>query len=253
MGDTIRKARLGEEGWNDLKHLLRALNDTRVKSIGQDVLSAVRRNALFGPAEIGEQIKVQLQGPKLMALTHELYPKHLREALLRRWGHQRNIDGKEVWRMLLDPTGEVFQKIRSNQSLATQGSKIIPSSAIALPSSSMTRLLRGGTWEKPELNGLELAEGITSIVFISAAELLLHLDLLIPQMKLPTWVHSIFFVPAYGLGASSCYIGLSFWCEFFLGALGLNALDAAIVMSGVIPKSYLTGEASEEYPGEAYE
>merc|ERR1719183_1707172 len=74
-------------------------------------------------------------------------------------------------------------------------------------------------WDKPyPLTGWELAAGITMIVLISAAELVLHIDLLIPGVNMYWWIHALLFVPAYGLGAGTCYVGNSIWCQLFLDA-----------------------------------
>lgn len=229
---ALDNARLSSQDWDDLRAIGAALADRRVQKAGHMVMQTARENLLWGPAEIGEQVMKRLEKPAIRALVDDTLPRHLREGLVRRWGRQSRPSLKEVWHMALDPTGESLKRMRNHTS---------KSDSVALTRRLEERQLRGGTWWKPELNGVELATGITALVFITAAEIMLHLDILIPAFAIPEWVNLLIFTPAAGLGIASCIIGLSFWCDYALGALGVNALDAFVIavhIDGVATVNY---------------
>lgn len=236
--ETLNQVKLTQQDWHDLRYVMQALNDTRVQKVGQVVLAEIKENSAGGPTEIGEAVQKRLAKDNVPDLAQKLLPAHLRQKIKEHFQtriQQRQVSSADVWPLMLDPTGDVFGKIRAN---STTDQSNVQNGMV--PSSAGLRRLREGTWNKPtKLNGWELAEGITSVVFISIAELLLHIDLIVHQFKLPVWLHSIFFVPAYALGAGSCFIGLSFWCQFFLGALGLNAIDAILIVSEIIPRDWI--------------
>merc|ERR1719272_195817 len=113
QAQVLQNARLGAEGWNDLRMLARALNDTRVREIGHMVLKEARENLFAGPGEIGRKIAQKLEGNRLQALSQEILPQHLRNALIRRWKRFERPSSEEVWKMTLDPTGETFTTLRN--------------------------------------------------------------------------------------------------------------------------------------------
>jgi len=226
--DSLRNAHLGPEGWETVRALLKALSDKRVQDVGHAVVQEARANLLAGPAEIGKRVRARLQKEHLLGVAQELLPPKLRSTLLQRWA---SVDAKEddIWKMMLDPTGGNLARLRDNTNSTT-----IESSALL--GSTPSRSLRKGPWSggpKFKLNGAELTLGIVDVVFVSAAEVMLHLDLLLPGVDFPRWVHGMLIVPAFAGGALSCKVGKSFYCEFFLGALGLNALDAVAIAAGL--------------------
>jgi len=222
---SISNARLGPEGWETVRALLKALSDKRVQDVGHAVVQEARANLLAGPAEIGKRVAAKLQREHLRTLAEELLPPKLRTTLRQRWASS-NANEDDIWKMMLDPTGENLARIRGNSTSTT-----IASSAL-LPSAG--RSLRDGPWARNfKLNWQELTLGITAVVFTSAAEVLLHVDLFVPNMRIPIWAHALLVVPAISTGTVSCVVGLSFWCEFFLGGVGLNALDIIMVLSGL--------------------
>jgi len=212
---ALENAKIGAQGWNDLKMIMQALQDPRVQELGKSVLHEVRSNLKAGPLEIGKAVVERLERSHLHSLANDVIPRNMRTKLKARWAKIGTPSEEEVWRLLLDPTGETFEHMRSNGT-----------------DSVLSRRLNSGTFAHPILNGLELTTGISSCVFISAAEIMLHVDLLVPHLVIPNWAHAMLFVPGMGLGAASCTTGMSFWCDYFYGALGLNAVDAIAWGSG---------------------
>lgn len=245
----MRNVKLTSENWRDLGMLCNAIRDERVQRLGKVVLQEVRQNILADPSEVGEKVLSQFGRNELATLSQELLPGHLRNALVHRWGSRvrdaekhvteaKRVVGatealpSKIWHTMLDPLGNRFENLRRN------ASHIVLSDTDKDGSMSLAigqRLLREGPWRgKFKLAAWEKATGITSIIFITAAEIMAHVDLLVPDMeKIPTWVEIMLFIPAYTFGTMDCIIGLSFWCDWFLGALGLNALDAIAVLSGL--------------------
>jgi len=212
---ALENAKIGAQGWNDLKMIMQALQDPRVQELGKSVLHEVRSNLKAGPLEIGKAVVERLERSHLHSLANDVIPRNMRTKLKARWAKIGTPSEEEVWRLLLDPTGETFEHMRSNGT-----------------DSVLSRRLNSGTFAHPILSGLELTTGISSCVFISAAEIMLHVDLLVPHLVIPNWAHAMLFVPGMGLGAASCTTGMSFWCDYFYGALGLNAVDAIAWGSG---------------------
>jgi len=221
---SLRNVRLSPEGWETVRALLTALSDKRVQDVGHAVVQEARQNLLAGPAQIGKKVAARLQKEHLMGIAQELLPAKLRSTLLQRWA-ATNANDDDIWKMMLDPTGRNLAHIRDNTTTAT----IRSSALLASP-----RSLRDGPWQGPfKLNWAELTIGISAVVFTSAAEVLLHIDLFMRDLDVPKWVHGMLIFPAVANGMVSCAVGLSFWCEFFLGGLGLNALDAVLVSAGL--------------------
>jgi len=226
--DSLRNAHLGPEGWETVRALLKALSDKRVQDVGHAVVQEARANLLAGPAEIGKRVRARLQKEHLLGVAQELLPPKLRSTLLQRWA---SVDAKEddIWKMMLDPTGGNLARLRDNTNSTTIESSALlgstPSRSLGAPAPKKKKL---------KLTGLEITLGIFDIVFVSAEEIVLHLDLLIPGCDIPGWVHGMLGVPAFAGGTMSCAIKKkSFYCEYFLGALGLNALDAVAIAAGL--------------------
>jgi len=191
--------------------------------VGHAVVQEARSHLLAGPTEISKRVAARLQKEHLQGLAQELLPAKLRTALLQRWA-STDANEDDIWKTMLDPTGESLARIRENTTSTT-----IESSALLVSE----RRLRLGPWKGPfTLDWKELTIGITSVVMLSALEITFHIDLFThaKHIALPRWVYTMLAIPAFGTGAGSCEIGLSFWCEYFLGVLGANALEGIIVV-----------------------
>lgn len=224
--NSLRNVRLGPEGWETVRALLFALSDKRVQDVGHAVVQEARANLLAGPAEIGKRVVARLRKEHLLSVAQELLPTKLRSTLIQRWD-AANAQEDDIWKMLLDPTGEKFAKIREN----TTSSTIESSALLASPS---VRSLRDGPWGGPfKLNWAERTIGITAVVWTTAAEIMLHIDFFLSNFDPPRWVQGMLIVPAISGGSLSCAIGKSFYCQYCLGALGLNALDAIAIAAGL--------------------
>jgi len=173
---------------------------------------------------VGKRCLQNMNATEALKLAEEVLPARLVEELrIRSFASSED----KAFNTVIDPTS--LEKIRGGLQEAAER-------RLAMAGVSPEALQNGlavKDWVHPQLTGGQLAIGITGVVFISAAELLLNLDLFIPGMNLPGWIHAILFVPAGALGVTSCSFGLSFWCDYFLGALGLNALDAILLFSGL--------------------
>jgi hypothetical protein len=225
---SLRNLRLKPEDWEIVQRLVVALADKRMQDVGKAVVHEARTNLLAGPSEIGKNVVNRLRKDHLLSVAQELLPTKLRNALLQKWA-KANPNEQEIWKMLLDPTGEKLARIRDNST-----SNIIEGSGLLPFDKKPTRSLRQGPWEGPfQLNAGEITLGVMSVIFTTAAEIMLHIDLLMNQWDIPKWLQTMLFVPAIGGETLSCAIANSFWCEFGLAALGLNALDAVAVASGL--------------------
>lgn len=224
---SLKNVRLDPEGWETVRTLLTALSDERVQNVGHAMVQEARANLLGGPAEIGKAVAARLQRENLQVLSQEVLPAKLRSTLMRRWD-SANASENDIWKMMLDPTGDNLARIRSNSTSRSIEGTALPERRLGL------RSLRDGPWAKNfKLSMAEVSLGISALVFTSVAEVLLHVDLLVPHLKVPWWAHTMLIVPAVGTGTVTCITGLSFWCEFFLGALGLNALDVIAILGGL--------------------
>lgn len=246
----LQNIQLNDQQWRDLTVVSSALTNPKVQHVGRLLLDEVRQNGAAGPAEVGKKISARFAKSDVQGLAQEVLPASLRDALQRRWSQGQEVDKDDVWRVMLDPTGETFNRMRADKTeksdddstavakrlLQAAPSAVTPAATpVTLPPPVPTRS-PNYKWDNPyPLTGWELAEGITSIVFISAAEIVLHVDLLIPGVDMYWWIHALIFVPAYGLGFGSCYVGNSIWCQLFLGAVGVNALDALLVFMDALP------------------
>lgn len=233
--------------WSDLKTLCTVLKDPRVRDMGRSVLYEIRRNIFAGPAEIGKKVTSKLQEGRFKDLANEVLPYRVRQTL-GKWDEEAS--GANAWHAMLDPTGELFPRLRQNHStiltaghengstmsLQIGGRRLenLPTSKSSKSAPKHTTLLR---LEHPG----DFAEGIVATVAISASVIVLNIDLL-SSLEFPKWVHGLLFVSAAGLGGISCSFGLTLWCDIFLGGLGLLALEASL-KAGVV--NYATGAGAE--------
>lgn len=226
--ESLKNAKIGPDTWSDLSMVHRAMTDKRVQHVGFVVLEEVKKNMLANPIDIGNKIKERLDKNELRTLAQEVVPSRVRESLRRKWAGAKESDEASIWRAMLDPEGTSFAKLRANDT---------DTKAVTM---QQPRQLRTGPWSAPtSINGWELAEGIVMIVMVSAAELVLHIDLLIPNVDMPLFVHAILMIPSYALGVGSCVIGMTVWCDLFLGALGVNVLDAILASMEWLPSPTL--------------
>lgn len=238
--NSLRSAHLGPDSWETLRALLMALSDKRVHEVGHAVLQEARANLLAGPAEIGKRVAERLQREHLLALAQELLPQKLRSTSMQRWA-EAGADENDIWKMMLDPTGESLQRIRDNTTI--ESSALLGSSPVR-----SFRNLKEKTLNGPfTLNPAELTICISSVVFITAAETLLHIDIFSRKIKFPDWVHAMVGIPAVGGGIVSCGIAVSFWCDWFLGAIGINALEALSIEVGLSFKATGPSELNNGY------
>lgn len=221
--NKVRNARLNAQAWETVRAFIKTYSDTRVQDVGRVVVEEMRRNVLAGPSEIGKRVAARLEKDHTLGLAQDLLPAKLRTALYQRWASS-NVKEDDMWKTVLDPTGETFKRIHVN----TTGTNIKSSALIA-----SSRSLRSGPWKGPfKLNAAELTLGITSCVLLSAMEIIFHIDLYThaKHIALPHWVYYMIAIPSLISGAIDCEIGLSFWCQYFLGVLGANALEGIIVI-----------------------
>lgn len=205
--------------WSDLKTLPGILKDRRVRNVGSTVLHEVRRNLLAGPAEVGKKVMAQLQRDSLQDLAHEVLPYRLREKL-GKWDQEAS--GEHAWHAMLDPTGELFPRLRHNSTDLQFGK-----TTMSLQIGEHRRLFDEDTTFLRLDHPAEFAEGIVSTVAVSAAVIVLNIDLL-SKLEFPKWVHGMLFLNAAAFGGLSCTFGLTLWCDMFVGGLGLLALEAGV-------------------------
>lgn len=261
----LQNMRLSQDDWETVAKLLAALTDKRVQALGHSVIQEARANVLAGPAEIGKRVAARLQQEHVESLANELLPQNYRSALLQRWASATPSED-EIWKVMLDPTGKGLGQIRDTSTITIPSSallgseklerslreaKVLPKLGNALTREEVAealarihnstntkdapaRTLRDGPWAKDfTLNGVELALGITTVTFTTAAETLLHIDMIGRNFNIPYWAHAMLFVPMLSTGTVTCVVGLSWWCEYFLSALGINLLDGILILSGL--------------------
>lgn len=219
---SLKHVQLGPEGWKTLSKLLIALSDKRMSAVGHTVVKEARANLFAGPAEIGKHVVAHLQKDNVLGLAMQVFPEKLRSSLLQRWASKSPTE-EDIWKMMIDPTGDNLARIRNNVT-------VIESSALSVPK----RRLRIGPWANTfDLNGVELALGITQVVFTSIAEILLHMDMFVAKFNFPYWAHAMLFATEISTGTMTCVQGLSFYCDYFFAALGINAVDAILLVTAL--------------------
>merc|ERR1719146_211642 len=115
----------------------------------------------------------------------------------------------------------------SNQTLSQ--SRRLSSSSSSSSASSATSIV---PWVPQSItsDANSLALGIVSTIFIVAGEIMLHIEMFWPGLSMPAWVWDMVFSVGKVGGIASCKLGSSVWCNFALGAFGLNIIDALFVL-----------------------
>lgn len=234
--EILEKQEVEAQTWADFAALAKAMRDPRVQRLGKEAFQVIRNSSIFdGPAVLSAKIIKHITDTgrvaEMQSLREELIPKGFTSAL-DRWAKENLANGgasddsdaahSKAWRGMLDPS--ITKLMRGNGTIEIdyeyEGRRL----------DDKGRQLNMGTWAHPVLNGFETTLGITTVVLVTAMELVIHIEIINPKFHMPTWAWLLVFMPAQTVAVWTCVTGLSLWCDLVFGALGLNVLDALFLI-----------------------
>lgn len=208
---ALNNVRLSPEDWADLASIANAMTDKRVRSLGKIVMDTTTEN-LFAPKEIIEQKvldQVRQNASDILNLRREMLPARV----LVKINDMMRRDPDSVPRAGI--MGE--ETLNAMRRHSTAGRRLDEEE---LPWVSNT----------PTVDASSLTLGILSTLFITAGEILMHIAIFWPGFTLPSWVWDLMDAMGQVTGVASCKLGMTFFCDYALGALGLNVVDAIFIL-----------------------
>jgi hypothetical protein len=217
--DALKNTKLTSQQWADLKQMTRASRNTKVREAGLRALQVLRQNIFSSQTVIAQKMKEAMapHAHELIELRSQLIPESFDRAL-GDWARKNN-DTHGAWKGLLD-SPENLQRMRdhevhdTSQALSRRLGGASPSSSASLSGS----LGIGGA-----------PVGVLAVVFTVIGEILIHVDMFVPGFDLPKWAWKLIMTPISVLSYLACNNGANKYCNTIMGAMGINALDAAFV------------------------
>jgi hypothetical protein len=183
--------------------------------MGKIVLEVMSENLFASKDVIGKKVmeKMQPRHDEILDLRAELFTPNVNHKALKRIENGQSVE----WDKLLGTNAleGMRRKAEGQQSLA-------PSRQLGVTMPFVGKA--------PADTAESLTLGILSTIAISAGEIMLHIEMWWPGFALPGWAWDVMFQSGALMGVTSCKLGTSFWCNFALGALGLNLIDALFVL-----------------------
>jgi hypothetical protein len=198
---ALKNAQLTPQQWQDLGQTARASRDRQVHKAGLLALQVLRANLFSSEKVIAEKMKEALTpyARSLIKLRSQVVTEHM-DVALNKWAQSQQGETHGAWRGLLD-SPSVLQPIRDGEA---------PSRRLALGV--------GGT-----------PVGVLSVVLVMIGEILVHVDMFVPNFSIPQWAWKLIMTPAEVTTALACTNGANAYCNTIMGTMGVNVLDAAYV------------------------
>lgn len=263
QASALRNAQLTPRNWADLHELLRGIMNHRVQEAGKIALNVIQDN-LFMPQEvIAQRLMEELQpmARDLMGLRSKIVPERL-DGTLSAWAEMHD-ESHGAWKGLLDPLA--LEHVHENpapsarrlagdsrrldKSTTTKGNDKdndkgndkgndkatttitkgdTTSTTKTTTEKTTTEVTTTTSKSKPPPGTILI--GISSVILVAAAEVLVHIEMFVPKFSMPAWAWRLILTPTEAGVVATCKRGLNVWCDIVLGALGLNVLDASYVI-----------------------